>query len=239
MSDSYRTSEKILLTLLIVIVIYISNKSDTNPQKPCYTSFLQTLNMHVNDQIKKQEPTESTCKNMFLHGKWQNFSFQGFQTNSPQNNFSVNKQFTRSDETHLPIQGYSGTWQPESNCEIRNFDETSSKKCIQKNGQIIFVGDSRTRMLALATNELLGTLEQTREYRKTNGSDYEPPVNGKDDQTLLLGEAVRNNFFLEEATGYERLYSRYFFSQVLGEHDMNVKEDYGACTKTAVTKFKF
>ena len=195
--------------------------------------------MHVNDQIKKQEPTESSCKNMFLHGNWQNFSFQGFQTNSPQNNFSVNKQFSRSDKTHLPIQGYSGTWQPESNCEIRNFDETSSRKCIQKNGQIIFVGDSRTRMLALATNELLGTLEQTREYRKTDGSDYEPPVNGKDDQTLLLGEAVRNNFFLEEGTGYERMYSRYFFSQVLGENDMNVKEDYGACTKTAVTKFKF
>jgi len=234
MTDTNRNTTLFLLTLLLLMVMYL-NKSQTNSQKACYTSFLQTLDPNVNVQISNQEPKKSTCKNMFLHGKWQNFSFQGFKTNSPQNNFSVNKQFARSDKTHLPIQRYSGTWEPESNCEIRKFDETSSKKCIQKHGQIIFVGDSRTRMLALATNELLGTLEQTREYRKSDSSDYEPPVNGKDDQTLLLGEAIRNNKFLDEVTGYEIYYSRYFFSQVLGEHDMNMGEDYELLGHVGIT----
>ena len=107
-------------------------------------------------------------------------------------------------------------------------------------------------MLALATNELIGTLEETREYRKSvknsdrerclildmnNTQCYKGRVtdtklgkNGKNDQNLLLAEAVMNNVFLDKVAGSERYYSRYIFSQVLGEHDMNVKEEYGAWT---------
>lgn len=75
-----------------------------------------------------------------------------------------------------------------------------------------------------------------------NTQCYKGPVtdtklgkNGKNDQNLLLAEAVMNNVFLDKVAGRERYYSRYIFSQVLGEHDMNVKEEYELLGHVGIT----
>ena len=127
-----------------------------------------TVNQHFTIETEspqvfsKKSARSQQCKNILQTGHWENTAHWGWErlaTANKWNGMAEGETKIVQDPTKVDygryqtngtkiLQGFNGTWTPNDDCNLHEFDNAEIQQCFKNKGRFVIHGDSRGRQMA-------------------------------------------------------------------------------------------